>query len=139
MSHTEHAPVTVADDQWPRKSEPFGRETVIRDRLDVCLKSTTFHDTAVARAQNIVTTTVEGKEGQSQSSQHRREKPRGADVEIHRVAVEINSGTRYGTAVRLVEKAVERRGRCRDGDQFCSHFDPVNREWRIVNRTSRPC
>ena len=122
--HGEHAAVAVPDHHRMREtaiSHPTGCEPIVGDALGRGLKRSALGGAAVADGQDIMAAAIECQAGEAERGQGWRQKPRGTDIEIHRVAVEQQHTAGGSAAGGLIESAVERQCVSRNGDELGSH------------------
>ena len=120
----EHAAIAVADHDRVGKAalvHPGGGVAVVFDALAGELERGAFGGAAVADAQNIVAAAVEREAGKPEAGQHRRQKARGADIKIHRVAVKQQHRPGDLPPLRQVQRAIKRQRIGCDRNQFGAH------------------
>src|SRR3990170_8540507 len=119
----EHAAVAVADDDGIVESftgQVLRRQLVVLDALGDGLVSAADAFPAVVCAHRVVPAPVEREVFVTARRNVRREKARGADIEIHLIAVAIHRRA-LARPVRCVVGAVEGMSGCRDADEFGVH------------------
>ena len=69
--------------------QPARGDAIVLDRLGRGLERAALGDAAIAGAEDVVAAAVEGEEDEPEARQHGRQEARRADIEVHRVAVEV--------------------------------------------------